>query len=298
MVEGAEGEGGGVVEPVGASEEVPCFGAVVELVEGKGFEEGDGAGSFVVPEEGAGGGECFVGAFGAEVGIEGFEEIGAGFSGAVEGVEALTAVEIKGGAEAVGAVGLGFKGGFEFCAGAADATACVGGAAFEVEGEVCKGGLLCEGGDELLDGLPAVGGGVKGDEGEGGFEVVGVLTGEGLEFADCGLGIAGAGEEFGVGEAEVGISGGIGVVVALGEALLNGLQGAIFGVLRFLKAGLEEDLGLQGECLGMVSIEAKDLIEGDLGSAVVSGEEVTLCESEVHLNAAFLGFGIGGGGDG
>lgn len=177
---------------MGAAEEVPGFGGGGELVEGEGFEEGDGTGGFAVPQEGAGGGVGFGGAFGAEVGIEGFLKIGAGFCGTVEGVEALTAVEIKGGAEAVGAVGLGLKGGLEFCAGAADATAGVGGAAFEVEGEVCEGGLFCEGRNELLDGLPTVSGGVKGDEGEGGLEVLGLLTGEGLEFADGILGLSGA----------------------------------------------------------------------------------------------------------
>lgn len=69
-------------------------------------------------------------------------------------------------------------------------------------------------------------------------------------------------------------------------------------MLRFLYVGLKEDLGLQGEGLRMVGIEAKDFIEGDLCGAVVSGKEVTLCEPEVHLNAVVLGFGIGGGGGG
>lgn len=98
FIECAEGEGGGVFESVAAPEEVPCLGAGGELVEGEGLEEGDGAGGLAVSQEGAGGGEGFPGAFGAEVGIEGFEEIGAGFCGTIEGVKALTAVEIKGGA--------------------------------------------------------------------------------------------------------------------------------------------------------------------------------------------------------
>ena len=243
FVECAEGEGGGVFESVGAPEEVPCLGAAGELVEGEGLEEGDGAGGFAVPQEGAGGGEGFGGAFGTEVGIEGFEEIGAGFGGTVEGVEALTAVEIKGGAEAVGAVGLGFKGGFEFCAGAADATAGVGGASFEVEGEVCEGGLFGEGGNELLNGLPTVGGGVKGDEGEGRLEVVGLLTGEGLEFADGGFGVTGAGEEFRAGEAQVGSMRGIRGLV-FRKVLFNGFKrgfglGGFVGVVVWV----EQDLG-------------------------------------------------------
>jgi hypothetical protein len=203
LVEGAEGEGGGSLKAVGAPEEVPCLGAGGELVEGKGFEEGDGAGGFVVPQEGAGGGEGFGGAFGAEVGIEGFEEIGAGFIVAFEGVEALTAVKIKGGAEAVGAGGLCFKRCFKFCAGAPEASSGKSGAAFEVEGDIFEGRLLLEGGNELLDGLPTICGCIKRHKGEGGLEVIGLLTGEGLEFADRGSGITGTGEEAGAGEAQV-----------------------------------------------------------------------------------------------
>ena len=56
FIECAEGEGSGVFLPVSAPEEVPCLGAGGELVEGEGLEEGDGAGGFAVPQEGAGGG--------------------------------------------------------------------------------------------------------------------------------------------------------------------------------------------------------------------------------------------------
>lgn len=83
---------------------------------------------------------------------------------------------------------MGLKGGLEFCAGAADATAGVGGAAFEIEGKVCEGGLFGEGGNELLDGLPTVGGGVKGDEGEGRFQVSRFLASQGLECFNCSFG--------------------------------------------------------------------------------------------------------------
>ena len=80
------------MKAMGAPEKVPGFGIFGELVENEAFEDRKGAVGFGVAEEGAGRVESFIGGLGAESGIEGFEEVEAGFLRTVKGVVATASV--------------------------------------------------------------------------------------------------------------------------------------------------------------------------------------------------------------